>query len=151
MSPAPQNVCTCSSGFVMSAMPEQITSANNPLIKDLRKLSLDNTAYRKQGRVWLEGDHLCRAALLRGFKPAFALFSESFWPLAQSIYARAAMKSIATRAGVRAQGFAPAAVIQRAEPAVCGVPQPGATWRIQPASRAPAAPPAGSPSGSSAP
>ena len=78
----------------MSATPEHITSANNLLIKDLRKLSSDNTAYRKQGRVWLEGDHLAKAALLRGFKPVLALFSESFWPLAQQIYARAAPKNI---------------------------------------------------------
>ena len=78
----------------MSETPEHITSANNPLIKDLRKLSTDNTAYRKLGKVWLEGDHLASAALLRGFKPVFALFSESFWPLAQSIYARAAPKNI---------------------------------------------------------
>ena len=77
------------------ALPvERITSLNNPLIKDLRKLSTDNTAYRKQGRMWLEGDHLCGAALLRGFKPALALFSESFWPQAQSVYAHAAIKNI---------------------------------------------------------
>ena len=43
-----------------------ITSAGNPLIKALRKLSQDSTAYRKQGRIWLEGDHLCRAALAIG-------------------------------------------------------------------------------------
>ena len=79
---------------MMGATPEQITSANNPLIKELRKLSTDNTAYRKQGRVWLEGDHLCRAVLLRGFKPALGLFSESFWPLAQSIFGQAAIKNI---------------------------------------------------------
>jgi RNA methyltransferase, TrmH family len=78
----------------MSATSERITSASNPLIKDLKKLSLDNTAYRKQGRVWLEGDHLCRAALLRGFKPVLSLFSESFWPQAQSIWAQAAIKNI---------------------------------------------------------
>ena len=73
---------------------ERITSANNPLIKELRKLSTDNTAYRKQGRLWLEGDHLCRAALLRGFKPVLGLFSESFWPLSQSKWAQAAIKNI---------------------------------------------------------
>jgi TrmH family RNA methyltransferase len=78
----------------MAYSPDRIISSSNPLIKDLRKLSLDNTAYRKQGRVWLEGDHLCRAALLRGFQPVLGLFSESFWPLAQSIYAQAAIKSI---------------------------------------------------------
>jgi RNA methyltransferase, TrmH family len=78
----------------MTSQVERITSANNPLIKELRKLSTDNTAYRKQGRVWLEGDHLCRAALFRGFKPVLSLFSESFWPLAQSIWAQAAIKNI---------------------------------------------------------
>jgi TrmH family RNA methyltransferase len=46
-------------------------SRDNALLKDLRKLAQDNTgAYRKQGRVWLEGDHLCRAALQRGVQPA---------------------------------------------------------------------------------
>jgi TrmH family RNA methyltransferase len=78
----------------MTVAPERITSASNPLIKDLRKLSNDNTAYRKQARVWLEGDHLCQAALLRGFKPVFGLFSESFWPLAQLKWAQAATKNI---------------------------------------------------------
>ena len=62
--------------------PTIITSRDNPLLKELRKLAGDNTAYRKQGRVWLEGDHLCRAALARGLKPVLAVFSESFMPLA---------------------------------------------------------------------
>ena len=78
----------------MTSAAERITSASNPLIKELRKLQADNTAYRKQGRIWLEGDHLCRAALLRDFKPVLGLFSESFWPVAQSIWARAAIKNI---------------------------------------------------------
>ena len=71
-----------------------ISSRDNVLIKDLHRLSHDNTAYRKQGRVWLEGDHLCRAALARGLKPAMAVFSESFWPLAHAQYAQAAIKNI---------------------------------------------------------
>jgi TrmH family RNA methyltransferase len=71
-----------------------ITSRDNPLIKELRKLSQDSTAYRKQGRIWLEGDHLCRAALAKGLKPEIALFAESFWPQAQSEWARAAIKNI---------------------------------------------------------
>ena len=78
----------------MSALPERITSASNSLIKELRKLGLDSTAYRKQGRVWLEGDHLCRAALVRGYKPVIGLFSESFWPLADVKSAQAAIKNI---------------------------------------------------------
>ena len=78
----------------MTATPERITSANNPLIKELRKLATSNTAYRKHGRVWLEGDHLSGAALLKGFKPVLGLFSESFWPLAQTKWAQAAIKNI---------------------------------------------------------
>ena len=71
-----------------------VSSRENPLIKDLHRLSHDNTAYRKQGRVWLEGDHLCRAALARGLKPVMAVFSESFWPLAPTEWAQAAIKNI---------------------------------------------------------
>jgi TrmH family RNA methyltransferase len=79
----------------MSSDPiTHIQSQANPLLKELRRLSQDSTAYRKQGRVWLEGDHLCRAALARGWKPALAVFKESFWPLAQVQYAQAAIKTI---------------------------------------------------------
>ncbi|MDO8439859.1 MAG: RNA methyltransferase [Polaromonas sp.] len=77
-----------------SAPPTLVTSRDNVLVKDLRKLSQDSTAYRKQGRVWLEGDHLCRAALARGRKPLIAVFSESFWPLAPAELAQAAIKTI---------------------------------------------------------
>ncbi len=71
-----------------------IHSRDNPLLKDLRRLAQDSTAYRKQGRVWLEGDHLCRALLARGGRPALAVFTESFWPLAQAQYAQEAPKII---------------------------------------------------------
>ena len=71
-----------------------IHSRDNPFLKDLRRLAQDTTAYRKQGRVWLEGDHLCRAAVARGLQPAIAVFSESFWPLAQVEWAQAAIKAI---------------------------------------------------------
>ena len=81
-----------SAGF--SVPVTQISSRDNPLVKELRKLSQHSTAYRKQGRVWLEGDHLCRAALMRGLKPVIAVFSESFWPLAPAEWAQAAIKNI---------------------------------------------------------
>lgn len=71
-----------------------VTSRDNALVKELRKLSQESTAYRKHGRVWLEGDHLCRAALARGLKPALAVFSESYWPLAQAECTQAAIKNI---------------------------------------------------------
>ena len=63
----------------MSQGPQTITSRDNALLKELRRLAQDNTAYRKQGRVWLEGDHLCRAALQRGRAPALAVFQASYW------------------------------------------------------------------------
>ena len=79
----------------MSSDPiTHIQSRDNSLLKELRRLSHDSTAYRKEGRVWLEGDHLCRAALARGWTPALAIFSESFWPLAQAQYAQVAIKII---------------------------------------------------------
>jgi len=79
---------------VTSASVTSIQSRDNAFVKDLRRLAQDTTAYRKQGRVWLEGDHLCRAALERGQRPAIAVFAESFWPLAQAEWAQAAMKTI---------------------------------------------------------
>jgi len=78
----------------LPAAPVFVSSRDNALIKDLRRLSQDSTAYRKQGRLWLEGDHLCRAALARGLKPALAVFSESFWPQAPVEWAQAAIKNI---------------------------------------------------------
>jgi TrmH family RNA methyltransferase len=62
--------------------PSPITSRDNPRLKRLRLLAQDSTAYRKQGQVWLEGDHLCRALLARGHRPATAVFTDSFWPQA---------------------------------------------------------------------
>ena len=77
-----------------------IQSRDNAFVKELRRLAHEPTAYRKQGRVWLEGDHLCRAALARGRTPAMAVFSESFWPLAQAEHARAAIKIIVLSDGL---------------------------------------------------
>ena len=80
----------------MSQSPSvtQIQSRDNGFVKELRRLAQDNAAYRKQGRVWLEGDHLCRAALARGVKPSIAVFSESFWPIKHAEWAEAASKII---------------------------------------------------------
>jgi TrmH family RNA methyltransferase len=71
-----------------------ISSRDNLLVKELRKLSESSTAYRKQRRVWLEGDHLCQAALVRGVQPVLAVFAESFWPLGQQKWGQTAIKNI---------------------------------------------------------
>jgi RNA methyltransferase, TrmH family len=73
---------------------QYVSSASNALLKDLRRLAHDNTAYRKQGRVWLEGDHLCRAALARGVRPELALYAESFWQSAAAEWSQQAARNI---------------------------------------------------------
>ncbi len=54
-----------------------ITSRDNPQVKAWRRLAQDTTAYRKAGQFWLEGDHLCRAAVDRGVKPLQVVLSAS--------------------------------------------------------------------------
>jgi TrmH family RNA methyltransferase len=79
----------------MTALQAQhISSRDNALLKELRRLAQDNTAYKKQGRLWIEGDHLCRAALLRGLQPVVAVFTESFWPIAPAALTRCAVKTV---------------------------------------------------------
>ncbi|MEI7516046.1 MAG: RNA methyltransferase [Betaproteobacteria bacterium] len=71
-----------------------IASRDNPLLKELRKLAQGNTAYRKTGRFWIEGDHLCSAALLRGLRPTIAVFAESYWSQAAAQFGSAAPKNV---------------------------------------------------------
>ena len=58
---------------------KSVASRDNPLLVRLRKLGRDPVAYRKQGALWLEGDHLCRAFLLRGGVPLQAVITEAGW------------------------------------------------------------------------
>ncbi|MEK9951698.1 MAG: RNA methyltransferase [Curvibacter sp.] len=78
----------------MSQPPERITSRDNPLLKELRKLSQDGSAYRKTGRCWVEGDHLARAALQRGVQPAVAVLAESAWPALGGEFGAVARKTV---------------------------------------------------------
>lgn len=55
----------------------RLSSRSNPLIQQVRRLAHEPVAYRKAGLVWLEGDHLCRAYLARGGRPAQALVAAS--------------------------------------------------------------------------
>jgi TrmH family RNA methyltransferase len=56
-----------------------ISSRDNPLLVRLRKLGREPGAYRKQGELWIEGDHLCRAFLQRVGVPLHAVISELAW------------------------------------------------------------------------
>lgn len=61
------------------ALVQTIGSRHNPAFKALRELAQDNLAYRKRHQVWLEGDHLARAAQARGWVVAQAVFAQSMW------------------------------------------------------------------------
>lgn len=56
---------------------DHITSRDNPALVRLRKLTVDASGYRKTGSVWIEGDHLLRAALQRGWQPALVVLTEA--------------------------------------------------------------------------
>ncbi len=71
-----------------------ISSRDNAWLKDLKRLAHGNTDYRKQKRIWAEGDHLVRAALGRGVRPAVGVFAESWWPLAAPQFGRAADQNV---------------------------------------------------------
>lgn len=43
--------------------PETITSRDNALVKELRRIQNDGAGYRKNGRIWIEGVHLREAFL----------------------------------------------------------------------------------------
>lgn len=58
---------------------QHITSRENALVSRLRRLAQEPLAYRKHAEVWLEGDHLCRAALLRGLRPPMAVVADTAW------------------------------------------------------------------------
>lgn len=76
---------------------EVIRSRSNPLLVQLRRLVQDGPAYRRGGLVWVEGEHLCSAALARGLAaarvvlPESALADPSTIALASRVLARSVM------------------------------------------------------------
>lgn len=65
-----------------SPLLQRLSSRDNAIYKTLKRLAHDSAAYRRQQRIWLEGDHLCRAALQRGRQPIEAVFSATEWSAA---------------------------------------------------------------------
>ena len=63
--------------------PLVVTSRDNAWVKLLRQLAQETGAYRKLGKVWIEGDHLCRSALARGRLPLAVVYT----PKAQAMVA----------------------------------------------------------------
>lgn len=62
----------------MSAV-QLLSSRDNPLLQRLRRLARHGTAYRQEGVVWIEGEHLCSALLQHGGAATQAVLSESAW------------------------------------------------------------------------
>jgi len=56
-----------------------ISSRDNPRLALVRRLCKDPAAYRKAGQVWLEGDHLLRACVQRGWSLQEVLVAETAW------------------------------------------------------------------------
>jgi RNA methyltransferase, TrmH family len=67
---------------VSSPSVTSIASRENAWLKQLRRLVQDPAAYRRQGQAWAEGDHLCRAAVARGWRAEAAVWAESAFSLA---------------------------------------------------------------------
>ncbi len=58
---------------------QRITSRANPLLARLRRLAVDGAASRRFGQTWLEGEHLCAAAIARHWPVACAVVEEESW------------------------------------------------------------------------
>jgi TrmH family RNA methyltransferase len=59
--------------------PRRITSRDNPLLQRLRRLQADGAGYRREGMVWIEGEHLCSALRQRGLPAAHAVLADAAW------------------------------------------------------------------------
>ncbi len=66
--------------WAMAAL-KTIASRANPQWQRLRKLAHTSAAYRKQGEVWIDGEHLCAAYVQRGGVPLCAVIDEAAWEL----------------------------------------------------------------------
>ena len=70
---------------------QAIRSRDNPLLQRLRRLAQDGAACRREGQVWVEGEHLCAAARDAGVVPLQAVLGEPAWadPALQALALRA--------------------------------------------------------------
>jgi TrmH family RNA methyltransferase len=106
----------------VSATPIRITSRDNPLLVRVRRLNATPDAYRQLGLVWLEGEHLVRAALARGWRlgellvparregddalrallsqvPKWRVVDDALWSGIGSLSSKAAVAALATWPG----------------------------------------------------
>lgn len=63
----------------MNPPVQSISSRDNELVQRLRRLLAKPGAYKAEGLVWLEGDHLCRAWLDSGRQATQAVITQEAW------------------------------------------------------------------------
>lgn len=63
----------------MNPSIQSISSRDNELVQRLRRLLSRPGAYKAEGLVWLEGDHLCRAWLGSGREATQAVITQEAW------------------------------------------------------------------------
>lgn len=68
-----------------------IVSRDNPRFKRLRRLVQEAGAYRHDGAVWIEGDHLLRALLQQGLRPQAVVLTPQAEPLWQQVRVEAGL------------------------------------------------------------
>ncbi|MGL4668644.1 MAG: TrmH family RNA methyltransferase [Saezia sp.] len=56
---------------------KEVTSRQNPLVKEIYQLSRSHGAYQQAGKIWLEGEHLCQAYLEKNGAPEIIVCSKS--------------------------------------------------------------------------
>ena len=76
-----------------------ISSADNALVKRIRLLLRDGAAYRKTGQIWVEGDHLCRAAHAKGWQAQTVVWSQTGHERAAKALAEAEWHDLLALAG----------------------------------------------------
>ncbi|MGB4120496.1 MAG: RNA methyltransferase [Burkholderiaceae bacterium] len=83
----------------MTDSPMLISSADNALVKRIRLLLRDGAAYRKTGQIWVEGDHLCRAAHAKGWQAQTVVWSQTGHERAAKALAEAEWHDLLALAG----------------------------------------------------
>ncbi len=70
---------------------ERIHSPDNPTLKRIRHLLRDGASYRRSDWIWVEGDHLIRAAVERGWSAQTVVWTREalqLWPQGLNLDAR---------------------------------------------------------------
>lgn len=72
---------------------EVIRSRQNPFYKSLLPLAQRPGAVRRQGKVWIEGEHLCQACIAQGQQPEAIVLAESLATQGEPPWMRAATQA----------------------------------------------------------